>query len=690
MKQPNKRAVAGRAVLAVLCAGALCGPLTACKDSDALKEIIYDQSSDNIDYKNPNKIYLSDETAEETSDLIPSAEVSEDGAVTVERQNLMVYSSSPNTQGYVAKQSLWAAEPDFEGIEASSGVHFVRSDDPTATEQPLPEEKIEEVQEEEEPEDELLQAVGGGDESSDQGGAAPVADSVETTPEESDNGASDGGEEEAPQAEADGGDAAGDKTNDDADKDDGEEETKPEPPRKLPVTSGNVNLDTTDPTEDPLPAAAVAAYGDAAVMVEMLGGKGALAAADASLLKTDFAKVVDEGLDLATGWSGDGTEKGSIKADAIIKSGADTVLVYSSDEIGKDDFKKLNDAGVAVQQIYPNTNTSNIKRNAATIAAMLADGETERAQDPTAMAEKYTAFLDDTIAAACKKANGSETAVAGSKVLEKSNDDYAGSGEAKYTLVMDDYNANALYSKSFGDWSPACKGALLATMGVSTSATSFYVQAGGLVNTAAVKGASSGKIIAWQFNTNIVTFKKNAWSGLTADTVFPSGSGYELTLFTLTRSSTGQAEGNFGSEVFPKVIVGSQTAASAFINNSKKANGIYHPYGYVSMGEGLGGYFGPAETDDLVFSTIGVDGEANVFGDAIPEDAVAVCPTGLFSSWIEGTSPESFLMAAWVNDEVNDDSGDVDWEDRVTDFYRTFYRCDLSSGQLSIIEQGAE
>lgn len=680
-----------RLALAVACASALGVPLTGCKDTDALKEIIYDQASENIDFDNPNKIYLSDETAEATSDKIPSSEVSEEGVVTIERQNLMVYSSDPNTQGYVAKQSLWSPEPDFEGIEASSGVHFVRSDDPDAPEQPLPEEKEEEEEPEEEPEDEPMQAEGGNEASSEVAGDAIAPDAVETTTNQTQGGAGNGGEEKAPEADADNGDAQGDKTAEGA----GEAEPTPAPPQTLPVTDGNVNFDTTDPTEDPLPASAIAAYGDAAVLVEMIGGKGALAAADATLLKSDFPSVVDGGISVATGWSGDGTEKNSIKVDAIIKSGADTVLVYSGSEMSKADREKLNAANVAVQQIYPNTNTSNIKRNAQTIGAILAESDAVET-DSVAMAEAYIAFMDATVDDVCAKANGSSSAVAGSSVFEKGNNAYDGTGDGKYTLVMDDYNANALYNKTFGDWKPVSNGALLATMGTETSATSFYVQAGGLINTAAIKGATSGKIIAWQFNTNVMKLSKSLWSGLEKDTVFPSVSGYEGVLFTASRSSSGNSEasGNFGSDSFPRVIVGSQKAASFFVKNSKNAKGIYHPFGLSTLDTG-GVFFGVLAGGNMILSTIGVDSAANpdgnVFGDdGVPESAVAVCPTGLFSSWIRGTAPESFLMAAWVNDEVNEDSGEVNWKAKVKEFYSQFYRCDLSDGQLSAIEQGAE
>lgn len=134
-----------RALLVAFCLGlALCGT-TGCKDSDALKEILWDQLAGIIDLNNEEKYYINDDTAALTSELLSSTETSDTAQNLNKTQNLVVYSSTPNNdKNYRAKQSLWSATPDYRGIEASTGVAFYRSDDPAATEQELEDEEQEE------------------------------------------------------------------------------------------------------------------------------------------------------------------------------------------------------------------------------------------------------------------------------------------------------------------------------------------------------------------------------------------------------------------------------------------------------------------------------------------------------------------------------------------------------------------
>lgn len=42
---------------------------SGCRASDAMKEIVYEQTAETVDYDNPNKCYINDPTADEKSDL---------------------------------------------------------------------------------------------------------------------------------------------------------------------------------------------------------------------------------------------------------------------------------------------------------------------------------------------------------------------------------------------------------------------------------------------------------------------------------------------------------------------------------------------------------------------------------------------------------------------------------------------
>lgn len=126
-----------RVQLAMLCALAALFCLAGCRMSDALTEVIYDQTSLNIDYENESKYLINDSTAEIQDDSVPAQESNKRGRVTEEKQNIVVYSSDPNAPQFVAKKSVWSKDPDFVGIEASETVHFYKSDDPDATEQDI-------------------------------------------------------------------------------------------------------------------------------------------------------------------------------------------------------------------------------------------------------------------------------------------------------------------------------------------------------------------------------------------------------------------------------------------------------------------------------------------------------------------------------------------------------------------------
>ena len=58
-----------RALLAAIrVVGMLCFA-SGCRASDAMKEIVYEQTAKTVDYDNPNKYYINDPTADEKSDL---------------------------------------------------------------------------------------------------------------------------------------------------------------------------------------------------------------------------------------------------------------------------------------------------------------------------------------------------------------------------------------------------------------------------------------------------------------------------------------------------------------------------------------------------------------------------------------------------------------------------------------------
>ena len=678
--------------VAVICCAALLCFATGCRDSDALKEIIYDQEVDLIDVDNEDKYWINDPTADEESDEVSSTEVVSDKSEAEIEQNLVVFSSKPNSPEYAAKQSLWSEDPDFEGIEASNTVAFYLSEeDVKAT---IPQESDDE---DDEPEDSDIVVAGssGQNGSLGSGGTGESEEEGEQTSTDADNY-----ETEAGEGAGAGGDAEAD----------------------IEV----VTVDATDDFTDPPAVDHVAAFGQFAVIVQMIGGEGALVAADSEILSDSGFKTVfaDEGVsDIVVGWKDGGTAEG-LDVDAIIESGAETILCTSSDYqsgVSNSDRKKLNAAGVTFTVVADLTCSTLIKNTVTTVGKMFRESTViGNAGDTVSLAKEYKTF-HDSLVKACTSANGGlALGTTDEKPYENNNSsNYSYDSAAHWTLLIDEWDSTVRWNgSSYSDL--AMNGAGISVIGYKTRATSFYIQAGGLVNSAAAKLSSkSGSLIAWQFGSSIMPYKNNfsyGSGGAFDESSTPSSKNSEawsnqianlwgLDLFAMSKSaaSSGNAGGggvagyppaSFGCDSFPCVIAATQEIKEKMIENSAKSFGAYTPYPVYSNNI-FGCYYG-LEDDDTLWGSIGADGEAmseNAFADndyVISDESVCVAPHGLFTSWTEGTSVESVLLSAWVSDVVNGEGDEVGWKSYVKEFYSTFYRYSLSDSELATIEEGLE
>ena len=674
-------------VLAVTC---LCG----CRVSDALTEVIYDQSADKIDYDNPTKIYVNDSTAEIESEEFSAKEVSDDADVMSDTvQNLVVYSSTPNTEGFTAKKSVFSPTPNFRGIEASEEVCFVKSDDPNAYDHALTIQEPEEEPDDEEPppEDEPVVATSSTRTTEDSTPTPAQTQTQVVEPTEQAGGSADevSPEEDSweqvpdpPQAQTQNDNPSeGDDTPDD-------EPDTPPAPQETDNGGGNDNgptqvaYDAADPTQEPPKVEKIAAFGQAAVIVQMLGGTGALAAADSDLLQTNFARVFDTA-DIAVGWSGDGTDASQMNVDVIIQSGVKTICVYAStylDALSESDRKALDDAEIKQVILYPLSNSGNIKRDVKAIGDMLSESTAiQYAGQTQSRASDYINMHDEVINAA-SSANGG---LAGTQLFESGSDTVPSfaSGDSVYTVLIDEFDASATYQGNSKDgWMPQ-GGLAFASAGFSTTPVSYYIQAGGLVNSAAERTNrdDAGKVVAWQFMPNSFRFRSEQWSGneTTQSATLPP-SDYSLLTTTVNLHSMFPFGSSFGSAWFPKIIVTSDDIESNLIANSSDPSGVYHPYAFIEAGMGSAySMFGPISA---IPSCIGFDGtlatNTNLFdvdGDlSIRDEDIVINPKGLFCDWTQG-SVESFLETAWVNDVVKENETQIDWKGYVSRFYSEFY-----------------
>ena len=644
--------------------------VTGCRVSDALTEVIYDQSSATIDYDNPTKILINDSTSDKETDQLAAQETSNDSSVysnTV--QNLVVYSSDPNTQGFTAKKSAFNDPPDFEGIEASEEVCFVETDDPNAFKH-APTIQEEEQPQEEEPEEQPEQIVASPTATSTTEKQLPATstgkakDKEGQTPEEEEEEPSDSGEgTEKPEG-------------DDPQPEETEEQEGGNDDADVPVA-----YDTSDPTAEPPKVGKIAAFGPAATIVQMIGGKGALVATDADTLASSFSSVFDTS-GIVAGWTGSGTSATTMDVDAIISSGANTVLVYAGNYLknglSNDDLDKLNKAGITQTVLYNMFSSGNIKQDVRAVGEMLSEAtDIQYAGETMTRASDYVTFHDDVVSRAAS-ANGG---LAGSVMYQGTGDSNApafSSATPKYTLVIDAFEDSRYVGGTKNGWSPS-SGLAFASAGYNSTPFSYYIQAGGLINNAADKTVKDdgGEAVAWQFHVNNFSFKNSQWVGAIAE-VANAVTGYSLLTTTENLHGIYPFGKSFGSDAFPKVIVTSKDIETKLIANSADPNGTWHPYGFVS--DGVFSMMGPASS---IPSCIGFNGNdtsqtANLFASGrVTDDDIIVNPTGLFSDWTKGT-PESFLEAAWVNDVAKGSSA-IDWKGLTEQFYQKFYDYSLTA-----------
>ncbi len=654
----SKFGLALRVAACILLAACVAFSFAGCRDSDALKEIIYDQTSDSIDKDNPDKIYINDSSSDETTDKLPALENDENAPVTDERQSLVVYGSSPNTKNIETKQSLYDATPEFSGIEASGTVAFYYAEDENASDHEVAHE-TEYSQDDEELEyfntsnteiDSQAPMTGseGSDDSSSEEGGDSGHDNL--TSEESDDGGSDDGDY-------------------------------------------TIIYNTADPNQKPPKISKIAASGAYATIVAMIGGKGALAATDYTTLHSKFSDVFDCS-GVKTGWKSDG----EMDVDAIIESGAGAVLLKAkpSNSIQK----KLKKANVNITLIGDLYTSQEIKDTVKTVGEMLSDSTSIQYKGKTQdRASDYIEFHDRVVKASCD-ANGG-LAQAGncgqlqkSSAKDKANNSFS-SDSATYTALVVEYDSSAKYvGESKAGWKITQPGLAFGNAGYSSSPVAYYIQAGGLIDNSSYelrRETGGGLAPLWQFWS--FKFKKSEWSGSSINKVSSSVEDAlkkENKLLLATQENSLEALNlgdSFGTDTFPKLIAKSARIKQGIISNSKELKSTLHPFGFVSSD--VISHLGP--TIDI-YTCIGFSKDltgSNPLGSSIPEESIEIQPTGLFCDWTTGTV-ESFLESAWVNDVVKGNSEKVSWENEVQEFYSAFYGYDLTSSDWNYIKAGAE
>ena len=421
----------------------------------------------------------------------------------------------------------------------------------------------------------------------------------------------------------------------------------------------------------------VAAVGEAAIIVQMLGGAGRLAATSQSVAANPWASVIfgDEGLARTPAlWSGEGDS-------AISQAGFERLLELSPDvcldisgwqSFTAEQLEQLAAHGIAYMVLPPLNNSGNIKTSVFLVGELLGDKSGEGGLNAPALASSYISWFDGIVASVRSRVERFNYGD-----LDFDFDKYASRSES----ILESETADGFYTLYISDWDPTAQykvysdtyitlsgqGAAIAPSGYSTSPMSYYMSLAGVVNTAAAY-ADQFKLRHWYVNplqssTRIIEI---------------GGQAGEFTAESLTSipAPGGGSNVYLGQSEFPAVIVASSAIKSALEEDAGNRK-LWTDYGAVASADGkLHGYGFADEIGQFVSSDIRGDYD------------IHVNPNGL-GSWTSG-SAEGVLEAVWIARLYYDAFSQSELEQEIADFYSTFYRYRLSAGEMEQILSGRQ
>ncbi|MBQ3300880.1 MAG: hypothetical protein IJH04_01785 [Eggerthellaceae bacterium] len=651
-------------MLAALFAMALVG-LPGCKPTDFFTEVVISPVADKVDWNNPVWTIVNSPDAEEESNDLAALDWSDDAAQVAEIQKLVTWSDEPNSM-LTTHRSHFDLNPRFPGARSSEPVQLFFAEHSTIEQESVPE-----AAPPEEPTPEVAQSQGeeqaGVQEPAPQAQASERGDTAQdgaSAGQAADSSQTDEPEPEQPAAER-------------TDTDQGAAN------RQGGGYDGTVDIyDPNNAFSEPQHANHVAACGQAAVMVQALGGKGALVAMDqdtylgtGATTVSNFATVFADELpsnfaQTAILWSGDGGKSSDLRdADALVKAcGQGGVILFDQAEgnaEGRFDLetrKKLQAAGI--QLIPLDFSTVQGMLDAAQVIGDVLSGSTECALDASRMAADYQADVSSLVKAAAQSHGGTlgvrDESAGGSRVLTtyNANPVTALSAEHLYVAIGTDYVQGVSYGNNGSYLLDTTGGLLFERLGQETP-LSFWAQVVGAWDRAADVAVDEHDVYAMLWAVE---------GGAHYDRAFFSGGSGAVALSrcvtalvlasgdTVSNSTRESYLGNgLGSSEFPYLIVcasGKLSASQVKASLLKQMNSTSPITAYSILpfnGQS------PALKDangNWIYSAIGSTAElsaGNVFieGKVSAAETVRENPAGLLGSWT-GCSMESVLEAVWL------------------------------------------
>lgn len=676
-----------RAVRALVACALLasCVPLLcSCRPTDFFTEVIISPFADQVDEDNPQRTIVNDPQAETTSDQLSALDWADDSTRSSQVQNLVTYSDNPTTN-MNAFRSVFDLNPRFYGVQSSESVQLDFSQPSAASESDA-----------QNPAETDLSAQ----EKSELEGEAARAQSSEIVQQAMGSG----------DTPADGGADAGDGGTD--------------------GTSGGYNgerkiYDPNNGFAEPPHADRIAACGQAAVLVEALGGGSALAAMDeATYYGTQtssagsFSEVFGDELpadfaQTALLWSGDGSSPGNLTdAEALASAcGEGGVILYDQAQgdlesrFSTSALEVLDRAGIT----YIPVDFSSVQGmlDAANVVGEVLS-ESTAAPQAKSNAEAYWRTVNDLVTQAADSHGGTlaarDESTSGSRLLSSYNSCPVSGSRTNHTFSAFGTSYVRGIGYTNGSYALDSESGLLFTGSTASSPLSFWAQAAGVWDRGAdvVNSSSPKNDTAMLYGVvtgayyDISFFSSATGSPLLTRCVSKVLLGTEDRINATSSSNFGDG---LGSAVFPYLIVSSSgSSTSDEVKQSIVAQMLssdpLNPYSILPWYRQS-----PNNMETVEASSVSIIGsttdnaKGSVFVDqgVAASDTVRANPSGLLGSWTSG-SMECVLETVWLARiysaaPVNSDYSPIcsyseqQLADAVTSFYETFYRMDAAEAQ---------
>lgn len=431
------------------------------------------------------------------------------------------------------------------------------------------------------------------------------------------------------------------------------------------------NRSPVNPDAIPENVATVAAVGEAALFVEMLGGTNRLLAASSNFVANGLANAVFSDMANIKGlWEKDGeTAMTDAQFQQLLTTNPEAVFYIADAEYGtvqsfsEAQLTQLNQKGIYTVPLLMFSTTSNIMNNVRVMGKVLGKrNDINGAKDANDMADKYIRWIEDISKGFGHTFSGpekwnldqKEPFNSGSVVRENS---YAEDGQ--YTILISGWDDSVSTSRD--------QGVAYARTGYTrrNSPASFFLSLGGAANTAALVTDTGGGIPYFPVVPTYMDL-----NGANVNGKYQSADTWR----SKSNQVTGFA-GNFIGDSIKKIVVDSANTYNMIMQSNAWA-----PTDHVTDNEGSGGYGYINGSGRFIAS--------NIHGS---DYQVIINPCGI-GSWTEG-SPEAPLEALWANQIFNnglsaDDAFNAIAAD-VQQFYQEFYGFSISSTELDYIKAGA-